>query len=245
MAVIVRDNYRSELEGQADFYAHMIEQEILTEEEVDFSGYTDGVFGNILLENKCDIKDDYFKALAQMIKYQARRMWAGKTLPKYMLANGINDKMTYVFDSADFIDEIEAVKIDKTSASKGNGTYHTEIQPIDSFNWNTHSGKTKLLNYKNSTEHGPKYHVSINNIIGLSKQAYQLGMTKTKFLDEEIRYPTFFKDRIYPYDQSTNDEFKKVMDILNTPTMQRELGAFYTPSVYVKKAQEYLHGRSI
>ena len=56
MAVIVRDNYRSELEGQADFYAHMIEQGILEPEEVDFTGHTDGVFGNILLENKCEFK---------------------------------------------------------------------------------------------------------------------------------------------------------------------------------------------
>ena len=240
MAVIVRDNYRSELEGQADFYAHMVEQGILEPEEVDFTGHTDGVFGNILLENKCEIKDDYFKALAQMIKYQARRMWAGNTLPKYMLANGINDKLTYVFDTADFIDEIEKVKIDRTSASKGNSSYHTEIKPIDTFNWNTHAGKTKLLNYKNSTELRPKYHVSINNIIGLSKQAYNKGLTKTKFLEEEIRYPEVLADRIYPYEEPSNDEFKKIMDVLNTPAMQRELGAFYTPAVYVKKAQEYL-----
>lgn len=61
--------YSSELEAQEDFYRYMAEVGLFPQEEVDFSGHTDGVFGNILLENKLEIRGNYFKALRQMIKY--------------------------------------------------------------------------------------------------------------------------------------------------------------------------------
>ena len=232
--------YSSELEAQEDFYRYMAEVGLFPQEEVDFSGHTDGVFGNILLENKLEIRGNYFKALRQMIKYQAKRMWRGKTLPRYMIANGLNDRWSYVFLTEDFISEIEEIPVSAESASKGNSSYHTDIQPIAQFNWYTLDGLSELKKYKEDPTLGPRYHVSVNNIIGLSKQAYKNGLTKTQFLDEEIRHPNLLADRILPYEESTNDAFKKVMDVLNTPVMQRELGAFYTPVVYVQKAQEFL-----
>lgn len=240
MCTNMRDYYDSELQGQADFYAYMTEREVFSQEEVDFTGFTDGVFGNILIENKLTIENDYYKALSQMIKYQARRIWSGKTLPRYMLANGLNDKVTYVFLTEDFIQEIESITPSNYSPSKNNSSYFTEIKPIDTFNWMTHSGENKLKSYKENTELGPKYHVNFYNIIGLSREAYKLGINKVNFLEQEIRNPNVLKDRIYAYTKSNNDEFKKIMDVLNTPLMQRELGAFYTPPVYAQKAQEML-----
>lgn len=237
----IRNDYKYELEGQEDFYNYLNEMGILTDDELDKSNYVDGVIGNVLIENKLFIKDDYFKALHQMIKYQARRTWAGKPILKYMLAIGLNDQYVYVFNAHDFIDEIEAITMKDGSASKGNSSYHTEIQSIDEFNWQSMEGLKKIQDYKNSTELGPLYHVSEKTIVGLAKEVYKTTrMSKTQFLDEEIRYPTILSDRIVPYDKDTNEEFKKIMDLLNTQLMQRELGAFYTPEQYVKISQQYL-----
>ena len=233
-----------ELEGQKKFYELLVELGIIKDEnEINFAYHTDGHIGNVLIENKKEAKDCYYSALSQAIKYAARIMWGGQLLPAFIIINGLNDQYMYVFKTEDFISEIEAVKIGE-SASKNNSDYYTDIEPIDKIKWTTLEGKNKFNSYINSNEPAPKYHVSVLNVVGLSKIAYNtFKMTKSQFLDEEngeLRKPTVLADRIYPYEAKTNDEFKRIMDILNTPALQKELGAYYTPNVYVKKAQEYL-----
>ena len=54
----------------------------------------------------------------------------------------------------------------------------------------------------------------------------------------EIREPRHFKGLILPYNHKTNERFKKLMDCLNDRLSKKDLGAFYTPEEYAKKAAE-------
>jgi hypothetical protein len=106
-------------------------------------------------------------------------------------------------------------------------------------------GLERLLTVANSEEYA-KYHVDESNIYGLSREFYKEAKNPTKdaFMREdmrsEIRNPCVLKDRIFPYKQPTNLSFAAIMDCLNPEYLQREHGAYYTPSAYVKKMQEML-----
>lgn len=54
----------------------------------------------------------------------------------------------------------------------------------------------------------------------------------------EIREPKHFKGLINPYTKPTNEKFKYLMDCLNDRLSKKDLGAFYTPMPYAKKAAE-------
>lgn len=54
----------------------------------------------------------------------------------------------------------------------------------------------------------------------------------------EIREPVHFKGLINPYKEPTNFKFKYLMDCLNDKLQKKDLGAFYTPEPYAKKAAE-------
>ena len=52
----------------------------------------------------------------------------------------------------------------------------------------------------------------------------------------EIRDPRHFKGLINPYTGKSNEKFKYLMDCLNDRLSKKDLGAFYTPIPYAKKA---------
>jgi type I restriction-modification system DNA methylase subunit len=54
---------------------------------------------------------------------------------------------------------------------------------------------------------------------------------------EELCHPNFFNDLIYAWEGDEQD-FKYIMDCLNDRMHKKELGAFYTPPAYCKKATE-------
>ena len=54
----------------------------------------------------------------------------------------------------------------------------------------------------------------------------------------EIRDPRHFKGLVNPYTGKSNEKFKYLMDCLNDRLSKKDLGAFYTPVAYAKKAAE-------
>jgi hypothetical protein len=81
-------------------------------------------------------------------------------------------------------------------------------------------------------------------IVGWAEKFYRENPTakKSDFLDDkdggEIRKPIKFKDYILPFKEKTNIKFKYLMDKLNDNLIKKELGAFFTPPAYAKKAVE-------
>jgi hypothetical protein len=77
------------------------------------------------------------------------------------------------------------------------------------------------------------------NEVSGAKKADFIGDEEGKIkIVGEIREPNVFKNFILPYKGKTNERFKYLMDCLNDPFRKKELGAFFTPPAYCKKAVE-------
>lgn len=225
-------HYRDEHEGQIEFYTRVgINPEL--------SHNTDGVDRGNLYENKIDIKNIY-EVLSQAIKYASRIRIRGERLPANLILNDLNRETVYIFKSEDLLEDIEKVYFG--AASKNNETYKTEAK-YTTIDYSTSIGLQDLLQVVNS-KNFVKYHVDKNNILGLSQQFYKQEPNKDKFIkgnDAEIRKPTVLADRIYPYDKDNNLEFEDIMDCLNPGLLQREQGAYYTPTAYVDEMHKMLY----
>ena len=225
-------HYRDEHEGQIEFYTRVgINPEL--------SHNTDGVDRGNLYENKIDIKNIY-EVLSQAIKYASRIRIRGERLPANLILNDLNRETVYIFKSEDLLEDIEKVYFG--AASKNNETYKTEAK-YTTIDYSTSVGLQDLLQVVNS-ENFVKYHIDKNNILGLSQQFYKQEPDKDKFIkgnDAEIRKPTVLADRIYPYDKENNLEFEDIMDCLNPGLLQREQGAYYTPTAYVNEMHKMLY----
>lgn len=223
--------YHNEYEGQREFYSRV-------GINPDLSHNTDGVDRGNLYENKLDIKNIY-EVLSQAIKYASRIRIRGEKLPANLILNDLNRETAYIFYSADLLTDIE--KIYFGAASKNNETYKTEAK-YTTIDYSESTGLQELLKIVNS-ENFIKYHVDKNNIVGLSQQFYKQNQNKDKFIkgnDAEIRKPDVLKDRIIPYTKADNMEFEDIMDCLNPNLLQREQGAYYTPTAYVKEMHKML-----
>ena len=224
--------YQDEIEGQRDFYSRI-------GISPDLSHNTDGVYKGNLYENKKDI-DDIYKVLSQTIKYASRIRIRGERLPANLILNDLNREIAYIFNAEDLLEDIEKVYFG--AASKNNETYKTEAKYI-TINYSTSKGLQELLTIVNS-ENYVRYHVDKHNIIGLSQQFYKHYQNKNRFIkgeNAEIRKPTFLSDRILPYNKEDNLEFEDIMDCLNPNLLQREQGAYYTPTAYVKEMHKLLY----
>ncbi len=223
--------YTEEIVGQRSFYERI-------GINPDLHHSTDGVDRGNLYENKLSI-DNINKVLFQAIKYASRIRIRGEKLPANIILNDLNAEKVYVFKSADLLSDIEKVYFGAASKNNDNYTSNAQYQTID---YSTSVGLQELLPIVNSEEF-VKYHVDSSNIYGLAQAYYKVKQDKNGFLqgqNAEIRTPFVLKDRIIPYTGADNIEFEKIMDCLNPKLLQREQGAFYTPTAYVKKMQEML-----
>lgn len=223
--------YLVEIDGQREFYARV-------GINPDLSHNTDGVDRGNLYENKIDIPNIY-KVLFQAIKYASRIRVRGELLPANIILNDLNKEIVYIFQSADLLSDIEKVYFG--AASKGNDEYTTDAK-YRTIDYSQSTGLQELLAVVNS-ENFIKYHIDRNNILGLSQQFYKTVPNKDKFIkgeEAEIRKPLVLADRILPYEKPDNLEFEDIMDCLNPGILQREQGAYYTPSAYVNQMHKML-----
>ncbi len=240
--------YTVELEGQRDFYASYLPlvDRTKTIDEVLIDN-TDGVlFGN-LLEFKKHI-NDLNSALFQAIKYLSAFRIKGIPVPANILLISLNDGKAYCYHSNDYLAYIEMVYVG--SASKDN-TGFIGAHPLDVLNYVENAAdEAKLISYLRQNNY-TKIHIDENNIVGWASAYYRQfpNARKSDFIGEttgtvkivgEIRKPDKFKEYIYPYTGKTNAKFQYLMDKLNDDIQKKNLGAFYTPTVYAQKSIELL-----
>lgn len=239
--------YNTEREGQIDFFKNYgipydEDSSILIDN-------TDGVYNGILLEFKLNI-GNLNAVLFQAIKYLSRMRVKGESVPKTILLIDINDRKAYKYDSFKFLVDIEKEYVG--AASKNNSGF-IGSDPEETFNYDDmleSSNLKKLLKNKKTIE---EMYVPINIdescIVGWAERFYRENPTAKKgdFLGDdegkvkitgEIREPRHFKGLINPYEEQTNVKFKYLMDCLNDRLQKKDLGAFYTPEAYAKKAAE-------
>ena len=238
--------YETEKEGQLEFlndYLKLIDKNLSIDDVL--SDYTDGIINGNILEFKLNI--NYTSTvLMQVIKYLSSLRIKGKSIPKNILLISLNEGICYVYNSKDYLKEIEQIYIG--SASKGNYPFiigdtfkilkyrENQLDEVELI---------KLLKEKEYT----KINIDENCIVGWAERFYRENpnANKADFIGDlegkvkiigEIREPNKFKDYIYPYTGKTNIKFQYLMDKLNDNLNKKKLGAFYTPELYVEKALE-------
>lgn len=240
--------YAFEIDGQRDFYESYLKMvdNSLSAEAV-LSDNTDGVLNGNLLEFKLNI-NDLNSVLFQTIKYLSAFRIKGKPIPANIILISLNDGKAYYFNSADYLEYIERVYVG--AASKDNvgfvgGHPSATLDYVE--NQSDEATLISLLREKKYT----KIHIDENNIVGWATSYYRQfpSARKSDFIGDstgkvkiigEIRKPDKFKDFIYPYDGATNTKFQYLMDKLNDALQKKNLGAFYTPSLYAEKSLELL-----
>ena len=238
--------YILELEGQRDFYENYLKliDSSLSVDEV-LSDNTDGVLKGNLLEFKVNI-NDLNSVLFQAIKYLSAFRIKGKPVPANIILISLNDGKAYCYHSFDYLTYIERVYMG--SASKDNSGFvgghpFAELYYIE--NQSDEAKLISLLRENNFT----KIHIDENNIVGWATSYYKQypNARKSDFIGDltgkvkiigEIRKPDKFKDYIYPYEGATNTKFQYLMDKLNDAIQKKNLGAFYTPTLYAEKSLE-------
>jgi len=221
-------SFHSEREGQIKFFS-----DLRITADVELTHNTDGVYKGTLFEFKLTISD-INKVLFQAIKYLSHKRIKGEPIPAQILLVALNEENAYLFNSGDFLSDIE--KIYAGAASKNNADFNTKIKPdkIDFSNIKGLQRLTEILEIQKYT----KIHIDVFDVVGWANHYYTVNPKASKSkLFEELRTPKQFKDYIYLW-KGKDIDFKYINDLLNDKIRKKELGAFYTPSPYCRKAVE-------
>ena len=244
---MTKTHYEVERTGQMDFFDnygidYQNDNSILVDD-------TDGIYQGNILEFKLNISN-LGKVLFQAIKYLSHLRINGESIPARILLVDLNATKAYVFNSKDYLADIEQVYVG--GASKHNDKFDKTVNPIKVLDYSKMVDSDQLGQYLLKTPISQWYtpvHIDENDIVGWANRYYREvpNATKGDFLGDdtgqvkitgEIRDPKHFKDLIYPYTSKTNAKFKYLMDCLNDRLSKKDLGAFYTPEAYAEKASE-------
>lgn len=241
--------YEIERDGQMEFFDNYgipydNDESILVDN-------TDGVYNGNIFEFKRTI-NNLNQVLFQAIKYLSRMRVKGESVPATILLIDLNATTVYVYKSKDYFDAIHTIYAG--AASKDNagfvaGKYDMKLNYSDMLQ---SASVKKILKEpkRNPYEMYMPINIDENCIVGWAERYYREKPKASKgdFLGDdtgtavrvkgEIRDPRHFKGLINPYTGKSNEKFKYLMDCLNDRLSKKDLGAFYTPMPYAKKAAE-------
>lgn len=212
---------------------------------------TDGVFNGCIFEFKLNISN-LNRTLFQAVKYLSKMRVKGESVPATILLIDLNATTVYVYKSADYFDHIHKVYIGAASKDNDNFMAGPFIGKHDYSDMLQSSQVKKILRGRkvDPDEMYMPIDIDENCIVGWAKRYYgeKPNVSKGDFLGDdtgtavkvtgEIRDPRHFKGLINPYKGKTNEKFKYLMDCLNDRLSKKDLGAFYTPEPYCRKAAE-------
>lgn len=238
--------YDVELDGQRDFYENYLKRidKTLSIDDVLINN-TDGIINGNILEFKLKI-NDINSVLFQTIKYLSSMRIQGKSIPKNIILISLNDGLAYVYDSGDYFDEIHKVYSGGSSKENTGFIANDYLKRLEYVEKGLDEEELIKLLKEN---HYTKINIDENCIVGWAERFYKENPSakKSDFIGDlegkvkivgEIRQPNKFKDYINQYEGSNNVKFQYLMDKLNDTMQKKNLGAFYTPELYVKKALE-------
>ena len=245
----VKKQYTVERVGQMDFFDNY--RVPYNDDASVLVDNTDGVYHGNILEFKLNINNTG-KVLFQAIKYLSKMRIKGESVPARILLIDLNATKVYVYNSIDYIDDIQKVYIG--AASVGNNAFNSNVTPVAEYDYmdmvdSAEVQKLLINRVPDETDWYVPVDLDENCIVGWAERYYREVPTATKgdFLGDgtgkintngEIRDPRHFKGIINPYTEPTNEKFKYLMDCLNDRLNKKDLGAFYTPKAYCEKASE-------
>src|SRR3989344_7003444 len=221
--------FTTEREGQIEFFGKF------GIKDTELSNNTDGIYNGNIFEFKLNINNINI-TLFQALKYLNHMRIKGVSSPANILLVDLNQEVAYLFNSQDFARDYINRPPFIGAASKGNDKFSTTLKP-EVIKYDKPAGIqriTELVQTNNFT----KVTIDIYDVVGWSNRFYAENPKATKIkLFEELRKPKCFKKLIYPWKGKEKD-FKYIMDLLNDRMHRKDLGAFYTPPSYCKKATE-------
>ena len=221
-------SFSSEREGQIKFF-----DDLKISADVELIHNTDGVYRGTLFEFKLTIAD-INKVLFQAIKYLSHLRLKGEPVPAQILLVALNEENAYLFNSGDFLDDIE--KIYAGAASKNNIGFAAKTEP-EKINYSNLAGLHRLTEVLDSQSY-TKIHIDVFDVVGWANHFYSKKPSASKSqLFDELRSPDLFNEFIYPW-QGEDIDFKYINDLLNAKALKKELGAFFTPAPYCRMATE-------
>ena len=240
------NHFSNEVDGQLKFYQDYLPlvDKTLKIDDI-LTDYTDGIVNGNLIEFKVVI-NDINTVLFQAIKYLSARRIKGKEIPKNTLLVSLTNKKIYVFDSQDYLTHIEKVYFGGASVKTSGFSAGTPLEVLEYGQNQLH--ESRLINLLRSKQY-TKINIDENCIVGWAERFYRenKGAKKSDFIGDhtgkvkiigEIRKPEKLKEFINPYIGETNVQFQYLMDKLNDTLQKKNLGAFYTPELYVQKSLE-------
>lgn len=239
-APATRGRYTNEADGQDAFF-----NQFGVDRSAALVLNTDGVHNGNLLEFKLNISD-INQVLFQAIKYLSRLRINGHSVPANILLVDLNAAIIYKYDAADYEREIRRPYA--VAASRDNAGFRTRSDPkvIRDIFFN---GEQKVKDLLGQERFVP-VEITEDCVVAWAERFYRevKGADKAAFLNNdpnkgpigELKEPSHFKGLIKPYKGDDWEEFSHILDRLNDKLKKIELGAFYTPDPYVKKAHELL-----
>lgn len=237
MAIVTNFN-TDETTYQSIFYEKILDDTFNLRIDRSTDGYIDGT----IFEHKQNVTSyGKSKALSQALIYLVRFNRDGIPVPKNIMLVSQDEKKVYLYDANDYVDIINDIpKYATLQASQGIADFKEKKDPqIINYDIDNVSKCLDLINILNKTPEYVKVNIDIHNVFGWSQYFYN-NSTKPKKVEffKEIRNPKKeLFDFINPWKGEEKD-FSLIMDLLNDPLVQKKLGAFYTPSLYAKKAVE-------
>lgn len=243
--MLTMDKYLIEREGQIDFFNTFLPRvdAELTADSL-LADNNDGVLKGNLLEFKLRVTD-LNAVLFQCIKYLSALRIKGKPVPANILIVDLNASTAWLYHSAPYLKYIETPY--SGGASKDNsGFIGGEADTVYNYNEQLEAERMIATLKENNFI---KIHIDENCIVGWATSFYNSYPTARKedFIGDdngkhktigEIRRPHHFAKYIYPYKGESNRKFNYLMDKLNDTIQKKNLGAFYTPSLYAEKSIE-------
>ena len=239
------NNYRYENIGQEEFFDSFIKRvdKSLTLNDIIIEN-TDGVINGNLIEFKRNVVN-LNAALFQAIKYLSSFRIKGISVPATILIIDLNAKKAWRYNSEDYLQEIESIYIGAASKNNNDFIGKTPSEVIEYGDTVAAEHLVSILKEKNYT----RIHIDENCIVGWANRFYRevTNSRKEDFIGDdsgkhktigEIRNPVHFVNYIYPYTGKTNVRFSYLMDKLNDTIQKKNLGAFYTHSLYAEKSLE-------
>ncbi len=172
--------YKTEREGQIQFYTDYLKRidKSLSIDDI-LEDNTDGVLNGNIIEFKLNI-NDVNSTLFQSIKYLSSMRIKGKSIPKNILLISLNQGIAYLYDSSDYIADIEKVYIG--SASKGNEGFCAKSPSLTLDYLNNPLESEGLIKILKETEF-TKINIDENCIVGWAERFYRenQGAKKSRF----------------------------------------------------------------
>lgn len=229
--------YSTEAEGQEDFF-----KQFGLQADAVLAYNTDGIHKGNLIEFKLNISD-LNSVLFQAVKYLSKLRVKGVNVPANILLVDLNQRKLYKFQSEDYDAQIHTVYNTASSRDNAGFTRVNEPEVVDDYE-NPKNAQKVVMMLRDASVFPIR--ITEDCVVAWAERYYRElpGSTKNTFLSAdpkspgELRSPKHFVGKIEPYEGDSNEAFAHILDRLNDKLKKIELGAFYTPDPYVKKATE-------